>query len=111
MLHVPHLFKTPRFAPCPYVVTVHDVLDFLHRTPNQPPWKRALRFELAKRALKGAAGVLAVSNSTKDDVQRIFDLGDDYGEHLHRGVMREGIPLEHERAEPLAQRRARGHAD
>jgi len=76
LLHVPHLFKTPRFAPCPYVVTVHDVLDFLHRTPNQPPWKRALRFELAKRALKGAAGILAVSKSTKDDVQRIFDLGD-----------------------------------
>ena len=29
LLHVPHLFKTPRLAPCPYVVTVHDVLDFI----------------------------------------------------------------------------------
>lgn len=79
LLHVPHLFKTPRFAPCPYVVTVHDVLDFLYRTKNQPPWKRALRFELARQALKRAAGVLAVSNHTKVDVQRIFGIGDDDG--------------------------------
>ena len=77
LLHVPHLFKTPRFAPCPYVVTVHDVLDFLYRTKNQPQWRRALRFELAKQALKRAAGVLAVSNSTKVDVQRVFGIGND----------------------------------
>jgi glycosyltransferase involved in cell wall biosynthesis len=72
LLHVPHLFKTPRFAPCPYVVTVHDLLDFLYATQNQTPWQSRYRFELAKLALHRARGIIAVSESTRTDLGRVF---------------------------------------
>jgi glycosyltransferase involved in cell wall biosynthesis len=75
LLHVPHLYKTPRFAPCPYVVTVHDLLAFLHRRSPQTPLQGKLRLEMARYALRNAARILAVSNSTKLDVQRVFGVG------------------------------------
>ena len=28
LVHIPHLFGMPRNLPCPYVVTVHDVLAY-----------------------------------------------------------------------------------
>ncbi|HUS18044.1 MAG TPA: glycosyltransferase family 1 protein [Terriglobales bacterium] len=72
LLHIPHMFKTPRLAPCPYVVTVHDVLDFIHRKPNQPPWRNRLRLEMGRYALSHSAAVMAVSEATKVDLQRLF---------------------------------------
>jgi len=72
LLHVPHLFKTPRFAPCPYVVTVHDLLGFLHSGSKQSPLESRIRFEMARWTLRNAARVVAVSNSTKVDLQRVF---------------------------------------
>src|SRR5678815_20655 len=32
LVHMPHLFWVPRTLPCPYVMTVHDVLDHMYRT-------------------------------------------------------------------------------
>jgi glycosyltransferase involved in cell wall biosynthesis len=72
LLHIPHMFKTPRLAPCPYVVTVHDVLDFIYRRPNQTPLQKRFRLEMARYALKHSAAVMAVSQSTKTDLQRLF---------------------------------------
>ena len=31
LVHIPHLFWLPRNLPCPYVMTVHDVLEHLYR--------------------------------------------------------------------------------
>jgi glycosyltransferase involved in cell wall biosynthesis len=75
LLHIPHLYKTPRFSPCPYVVTVHDLLAFLHRRSQQTPFQGKLRLEMARYALRHASRILAVSNSTKLDVQRVFGVG------------------------------------
>jgi glycosyltransferase involved in cell wall biosynthesis len=77
LLHIPHMFKTPRFASCPYVVTVHDVLDFLNRRERQTKLQSRLRFELAKFGLKRARRIVAVSNSTKQDLIRTFGLQDE----------------------------------
>jgi glycosyltransferase involved in cell wall biosynthesis len=76
LLHVPHLFKTPRFAPCPYVVTAHDVLDFIYLRADQTDRQSRLRLQLAKFALRRARGIIAVSNTTRDDVLRIFGIRD-----------------------------------
>jgi glycosyltransferase involved in cell wall biosynthesis len=76
LLHVPHLFKTPRFAPCPYVVTVHDVLDFIFLRSKQTERQSRTRLQLAKFALRRAGGIVAVSNSTRDDIMRVFGIGD-----------------------------------
>lgn len=75
LLHVPHLFKTPRLSACPYVLTVHDVLDFIYRKQHQPAWRNRLRLEMARYAVSHAAAVVAVSQSTKTDLLRLF--GDD----------------------------------
>jgi glycosyltransferase involved in cell wall biosynthesis len=77
MLHIPHMFKTPRMAPCPYVVTVHDVLDFIYRRRDQSPWQMRLRLQMAQYALSHAQAIMAVSNSTKSDLQRLFGLRSD----------------------------------
>lgn len=77
LLHIPHLFKTPRFAPCPYVVTVHDVLDFIYLRRRQSETQSRMRVLLAKLALNRARAIVAVSNSTRDDIRRIFSLSDD----------------------------------
>src|SRR5579863_2663451 len=31
LVHVPHLFWLPRHLPCPYVLTVHDMLEHMYR--------------------------------------------------------------------------------
>ncbi len=74
LLHIPHTFKTPRFAPCPYVVTVHDLLGFLYKDGKQTKLQSRVRLELAKQALRGASRILAVSNSTANDLQRLFGI-------------------------------------
>lgn len=97
LLHIPHLFKTPRFAPCPYIVTVHDVLDFIYRRHKAPPWQAKFRIEMARYALSHAAAIMAVSNSTKLDVMRLF--GDK--------VKEENIEVAHN---AIDERLLRGHA-
>lgn len=74
LLHVPHLFWKPQSVPCPYVVTVHDLLDHLYRV-NSASWlKRQLHFEFTKRVLHGAARIFAVSNFSKQDTERLFQV-------------------------------------
>ncbi|MCU1284892.1 MAG: glycosyl transferase, group 1 [Acidobacteriales bacterium] len=75
LLHIPHLYKTPRFSPCPYVVTVHDLLAFLQRRSQQTPFQSQYRLVMARYALRHASKILAVSNSTKIDMQRVFGVG------------------------------------
>ena len=35
LVHIPHLFSVPRALPCPYVMTVHDMLEHLSRARQQ----------------------------------------------------------------------------
>ncbi|HUQ50269.1 MAG TPA: glycosyltransferase family 1 protein [Terriglobales bacterium] len=77
VLHIPHMFKTPRLAPCPYVVTVHDVLDFIYRKKGQTALQNKVRLEMARLALKRASRILAVSNATKADLRRVFGVAVD----------------------------------
>jgi glycosyltransferase involved in cell wall biosynthesis len=76
LLHIPHLFKTPRFAPCPYVVTVHDVLDFIYLRSNQTERQSRFRLQMAKFSLKRARAIVAVSETTRTDLSRIFGISD-----------------------------------
>jgi glycosyltransferase involved in cell wall biosynthesis len=72
LLHVPHLFWKPQGIPCPYVVTVHDLLDHLYRINSDSSVKRNLHFQFTKRVLQRAARIFAVSNFSKSDTERIF---------------------------------------
>src|SRR6202163_2362090 len=74
LVHIPHLFWLPRNLPCPYVMTVHDVLDHMYRARDQSGLRRSLHFLLTRHALKGAARIFAVSYFTKSEVEKLFGI-------------------------------------
>lgn len=74
LLHVPHLFSFPRNLPCPYVITVHDVLEHMYRAHDRSNLQRSLHFHLTRRVLKGAARILAVSKYTKSEIEKLFGI-------------------------------------
>jgi len=74
LVHIPHLFWMPRSLPCPYVVTVHDVLDHMYRARDRSSLRRSLHFHLTRRVLKGAGRILAVSKFTKSEIEKLFGI-------------------------------------
>ena len=74
LVHIPHLFWMPRSLPCPYVVTVHDVLEHMYRARDRSSLRRSLHFHLTRRVLKGAGRILAVSRFTKNEIEKLFGI-------------------------------------
>jgi glycosyltransferase involved in cell wall biosynthesis len=74
LVHVPNLFSIPRGLPCPYVMTVHDMLEHLSRARQQTGFWGSFHFQLTKRVLKGAARIFAVSNFTKIEIEKLFGI-------------------------------------
>jgi len=72
LVHVPHLFWLPRHLPCPYVVTVHDMLEHMYRARGGSDLKRSLHFHLTRRVVQKAARIFAVSHFTKTEVEKLF---------------------------------------
>jgi len=72
LVHIPHLFWIPRGLPCPYILTVHDLLEHMYGAHDGSSLLRSLHFELTRRALKHAARVLAVSQFTKNEIEKLF---------------------------------------
>ena len=42
LVHIPNLFSVPRALPCPYVMTVHDMLEHMSRAREQSGFWRSL---------------------------------------------------------------------
>src|SRR5580700_4791609 len=74
LVHIPNLFSIPRALPCPYVMTVHDMLEHLSRAREQTGTWGSLHFQLTKRVLRGAARIFAVSKFTKLEMEKLFDI-------------------------------------
>jgi len=74
LVHIPNLFSLPRGLPCPYVMTVHDMLEHMSRAREQSGFWRSLHFQLTKRVLTGAARIFAVSNFTKTEIEKLFGI-------------------------------------
>ena len=74
LVHIPHLFWLPRALPCPYVVTVHDVLEHLVNSGQKAGMKRFLHFQCTRRALQRAARIVAVSQFTRQEVRHLFGI-------------------------------------
>src|SRR5436305_6949992 len=73
LVHIPNLFSRPRFLPCPYVMTVHDMLEHMSRPRQQGVW-RWIYFQMTKRVLAGAARIFAVSNFTRNEIEKLFEI-------------------------------------
>lgn len=74
LVHVPNLFSIPRVLPCPYVMTVHDMLDHMARSREKNGVWRSLHFQLTRNVLSGAARIFAVSNFTKTEIEKWFQI-------------------------------------
>lgn len=86
LLHVPHLFWKPQGIPCPYVVTVHDLLDHMYRINSHSSVKRNLHFQFTKRVLQHAARIFAVSNFSKRDTERLFSIAPEKIEVIYNAI-------------------------
>jgi glycosyltransferase involved in cell wall biosynthesis len=75
ILHIPTLFRLPPYLPpCPFLVTVHDVLDYMYRATNGAGLRGTFNFYSTRYVLQHAACIIAVSNFTKHDVSRLFEI-------------------------------------
>jgi glycosyltransferase involved in cell wall biosynthesis len=71
LVHIPNLFSIPRALPCPYVMTVHDMLEHMSRAREQNGFWRSLHFQLTNQVLRGAARIFAVSKFTKAEIEKL----------------------------------------
>ncbi len=76
LVHIPHTFWRPRPTHCPYVMTVHDVLDYLYRVKGHSSFSQFVHYRLTRYALHHAARIFAVSNFTKQDVAHLFQVSE-----------------------------------
>ncbi|HEX4427246.1 MAG TPA: glycosyltransferase family 1 protein [Terriglobales bacterium] len=86
LVHVPHLFWLPRSLPCPYVMTVHDLLEHMYGARKSSGFKRSLHFQLTRRVLRGAERILAVSNFTKNEIEKVFGIPSKSVEVVHNAI-------------------------
>ncbi len=86
LVHIPNLFSVPRLLPCPYVMTVHDMLEHLSRAREQSGFWRSLYFQMTKRVLAGAARIFAVSNFTRNEIEKLFDIPSDRVEVVYNAI-------------------------
>ncbi len=74
VVHIPHLSWAPLALPCPYVMTVHDVLSQMSRESPRSAPRRKVNFRLTSRALHKSARILAVSQFTKSELESLFKI-------------------------------------
>lgn len=74
LVHVPNLFSVPRGLPCPYLMTVHDMLEHMSRAREQSGFWRSVHFQLTRRVLRGAERIFAVSKFTKAEIEKLFEI-------------------------------------
>jgi glycosyltransferase involved in cell wall biosynthesis len=84
--HVPHLFWMPRGLPCPYVLTVHDLLEHMYGSRNFSSLRRSIHFYLTRRVLRGAARVMAVSQFTKGEIEKLLGVADGRIEVVYNAI-------------------------
>jgi len=74
LVHVPNPFWRPLFTRAPYVITVHDLLDYMYRERTNNGVRRAFRSAMMQYVMGRASRIFAVSNFTKRDISRLFDV-------------------------------------
>ena len=74
LAHIPNLFSVPRMLPCPYVMTVHDMLEHMSRARQQTGFWGAWHMQMTRRVLRGAERIFAVSNFTRNEISRVFEI-------------------------------------
>jgi glycosyltransferase involved in cell wall biosynthesis len=74
VIHVPHTFWRPVISKAPFVITVHDLLDYMYRARTSNSLRRSIHSYMTRQVMHHAARIFAVSNFTKRDVARYFNV-------------------------------------
>lgn len=86
LMHFPH-FNTPVFYSGKSVVTIHDITPFFFPGHKMNSWLRRNAFKFVfNSSIKKASAVIAVSESTKNDIVKHFGLKPDKIEVVYEGV-------------------------
>jgi glycosyltransferase involved in cell wall biosynthesis len=85
-------FVTPIAAPCPAVVTVHD-LAFIHYPDQFPRWQRYYLTSQTRRSCRAARRVIADSESARQDVHTQFGVSLEKISVIYSGVDEAFRPL------------------
>jgi glycosyltransferase involved in cell wall biosynthesis len=72
VFHVPH-HEAPLFTRCKLVVTVHDCVHLLFPQEDESRFRKQRSYLRTKRIVERAKHIIAVSHSTKDDLNHIFE--------------------------------------
>ncbi len=86
LVHIPNLFSVPRAMPCPYVMTVHDMLEHMSRARERSGFWRSLHFQLTRHVLRGASRIFAVSQFTKSEIEKLFEIPSDRIEVVYNAI-------------------------
>lgn len=86
VVHIPHLFWIPRGLGCPYILTVHDLLEHMYGSRNVSSFRRSLHFYLTRRVLRKAARIIAVSQFTKNEIEKLLSIPDDRIEVVYNAI-------------------------
>ena len=86
LVHVPNIFSVPRALPCPYVMTVHDMLEHMSLGRQRNDLWRSVHFQLTMRVLRGAARIFAVSNFTKTEMEKLFGISPERIEVVYNAI-------------------------
>jgi glycosyltransferase involved in cell wall biosynthesis len=73
LLHMPW-FYAPAIVPCRLVITMHDLTEIAAPSVGTSPLVRSGRLWFARRALERADRILAVSESAKRELERVFSV-------------------------------------
>jgi glycosyltransferase involved in cell wall biosynthesis len=76
VVHIPNLFWIPRGLSCPYILTVHDLLEHMYGSRDLSGSRRSLHFYLTRRVLRKAARVIAVSQFTRNEIEKLLAIPD-----------------------------------
>jgi glycosyltransferase involved in cell wall biosynthesis len=86
VVHIPHLFWIPRGLGCPYVLTVHDLLEHMYGSRHASTLRRSLHFYLTRRVLRKAARIIAVSQFTKSEIEKLLAIPDNRIEVVYNAI-------------------------
>ena len=89
LFHAP-FYAAPLRAPCPVVVTIHDLIPFLFRTSGWP--KQSLVKIGYRAAVRRAAHLIAVSKSTAHDLEKVLRVAPERITAVHNAAAREFSP-------------------
>jgi glycosyltransferase involved in cell wall biosynthesis len=86
LLHVPHLYWLPRRSPCPYVLTVHDLLEHMYRAHDRSQPRRMMHYFFTRQVLRKAARIFAVSQFTKSEIEKLFGISGDHIQVIYNAI-------------------------